>query len=216
MGILLIQTGKEEEAIEHFQEANSIDPGLVAAHFQLANLLMRKGKDEDASREYATVAELNPQNRFARFMQAMALVHAGLYQQGRKMLEAASVAFPNDPDIANALARLLAAAPDPAVREESRALRIIERLVRNQQGDPFEEGITYAMALAAVGRFKEAAFYQQALIQQVDPAREVALARQLRENLDLYSHQKPCTQPWAPDDPIFHPVPGKLELSAGN
>ena len=216
MGILLIQTEKEEAAIEHFQEASRIDPGLVPAHFQLANLLMRRGKDEDASREYAIVAELEPQNRFARLMQAMALIHAGFYQQGRKVLEEGSVAFPDDPDIANALARLLAAAPDPSVREESRALHIIEPLVRNQQGDPFEEGVTFAMALAAVGRFKEAAFYQQAVIQQLESSREFALARQLRKNLDLYTQHKPCTRPWAPDDPIFHPVPGKLELSTGN
>jgi tetratricopeptide (TPR) repeat protein len=216
IGILLIETGKEEAAIEHFSEASRMDPGLVATHFQLANLLMRTGKDEDASREYATVAELDPRNRFARLMQAMALIHTGSYEQGRKTLEEASGAFPNDPDIANALARLLAAAPDPAVREGSRALRIIEPLVRNRQGDAFEEGVTFAMALAAVGRFKEAAFYQQAVIQQLESSRKFTLARQLRQNLDLYAHQKPCSRPWAPDDPIFHPVPGKLELSMGN
>ncbi|MGB8325670.1 MAG: tetratricopeptide repeat protein, partial [Candidatus Acidiferrum sp.] len=216
MGILLIQTGKEGAAIEHFREASRIDPGLAATHLQLANLLMRNGKDEEASREYATVAELDPENRFARLMQSMALIHAGFYDQGRKVLEEASAAFPNDPDIANALARLLAAAPDSAVREEGRALRIIERLVRNQQGDAFEEGLTYAMALAAVGRFKEAFFYQQAIIQQLESSREFTLARQLRVNLDLYAHEKPCSRPWVPDDPIFHPVPGKLELSMGN
>lgn len=216
MGILLIQTGKEEAAIEHFREASRIDPGLVATHLQLASLLMRKGKDEEASREYANVAALDPQNRFARLMESMALIHAGFYEKGCKVLEEASVAFPNDADIANALARLLAAAPDPVVREESRSLGIVERLMRNQQGDAFEVGVTYAMALAAVGRFKEAAFYQQAIIQQLESSSEFTLARQLRENLALYAHQKPCTRPWAPDDPIFHPVPGKLELSVGN
>ncbi len=216
MGILLIQTGKEESAIEHFREASRIDPGLVATHLQLASLLMRKGKDEEASREYGIVADLDPQNGFARLMQSMALIHAGFYEKGRKVLEEASVVFPDDPDIANALARLLAAAPDPVVREEVRSLSIVERLMWNQQGDAFEVGVTYAMALAAVGRFKEAAFYQQAIIQQLESSREFTLARQLRENLALYAHQKPCTRPWAPDDPIFHPVPSKLELSMGN
>ena len=216
MGILLIQTGKEDAAIEHFRQASRIDPGLVATHLQLANLLMRQGKDAEASREYAIVAELDPLDRFARLMQSMALIHAGFYEKGRKVLEEVSVEFPDDPDIANALARLLAAAPDPTVREEGRSLRIVERLVRNQQGDVFEVGVTYAMALAAVGRFKEAAFYQQAIIQQLESSGEFTLARQLRENLALYTHQKPCTRPWAPDDPIFHPVPGKLELSMGN
>jgi tetratricopeptide (TPR) repeat protein len=216
IGILLIQTGMEEAAIKHFREAGKIDPGLVATHLQLASLLMRQGKDEEASREYAIVAELDTQDQFARLMQSMALIHAGLYAKARKVLEEASVAFPNDADIANALARLLAAAPDPADREEARALRIVERLFQNQQGDPFEVGVTYAMALAAVGRFEEAVFFQQAIIQQLESSREFTLVRQLRENLALYTHQKPCTRPWTTDDPIFHPVPGKLELSMGN
>jgi len=177
---------------------------------------MRKGENEGAGHEYALVVGLDPQNGFARLMQAMTLIRSGDYAQARKVLEEASLAFPNDPDIANALARLLAAAPDPAVRAEERALRIVESLVQNQQGDAFEEGLTLAMALAAVGRFQEAAFYQQGLIQQLESSRKFDLARQLRRNLDLYEHQKRCTVPWAPNDPIFFPVPGKLEVSTAN
>ena len=213
MGILLIDTGKEDLAITQFQEAIRVDPGLAASHFQLANLLMREKKDEEAGREYGTVASLEPQNGFARLMQAMASVHAGAYAQARSLLEEASLALPNDPDIANALARLLAAAPDPAVRDESRALRIIQTLVQNQQGDGFEEGVTLAMALASAGQFQEAAETQRAIIRQLEELRKPDLARLLSQNLDLYEHGKPCRKPWASDDPVFTPVPSKLQLS---
>jgi protein O-mannosyl-transferase len=213
MGILLIDTGKEEEAIAHFREAIRLDPGLAASHFQLANLLMRHKKDEEAGREYGIAATLEPQNGFARLMQAMASVHSGAYAQARSLLEDASLALPRDPDIANALARLLAAAPDPAVRDERRALQIIESLVRSEQGDGFEEGVTLAMALAAAGQFQEAAETQQAIIHQLEESRKFQLARLLRQNLDLYEHQKPCRRPWASDDPVFTPVPSNLQLS---
>lgn len=213
MGILLVDTGKEDLAITQFQEAIRVDPGLAASHFQLANLLMRGKKDEEAGREYGTVASLEPQNGFARLMQAMAAVHAGAYAQARKLLEEASLALPNDPDIANALARLLAAAPDPAVRDESRALRIIQTLVQDQQGDGFEEGVTLAMALASAGQFQEAAETQRAIIHQLEEMRKPDLARLLGQNLDLYEHGKPCRKPWASDDPVFTPVPSKLQLS---
>lgn len=212
LGILLIDIGKEEQAIPHFQEAIRLDPGFAAAHFQLANLLMRQKKDGEAGREYGIVASLEPRNGFARLMQAMASVRAGNYAQARSLLEEASLALPNDPDIANALARLLAAAPDPAVRNEGRALQIVEMLVQNQQGDGFEEGVTLAMALAAAGRFQEAAETQRAIIQQLEASRKFALARLLGKNLDLYEHQKPCRTPWSSDDPAFTPVPGKLQL----
>lgn len=216
MAVLLIQAGKQDEAIDHLRQASRLDPGLVAAHFQLANLLMRKGEDVEAAGEYALVVSADPQNGFARLMQGMALIHSGDYAGARKTLEEAASVLPNDPDIANALARLLAAAPDAAVRDENRALRIVESLVQKQQGDPFEVGVTLAMAQAAVGRFKEAAFYQQALIRQMESSGEPDLARRLQRNLDLYTHQKACTQPWTPDDPVFYPVPGKLEVSNAN
>jgi tetratricopeptide (TPR) repeat protein len=213
MGILLIDTGKEEEAMAHFREAIRLDPGLAASHFQLANLLMRHKKDEEAGREYGIAATLEPQNGFARLMQAMASVRSGAYAQARSLLEDASLALPRDPDIANALARLLAAAPDPAVRDERRALQIIESLVRSEQGDGFEEGVTLAMALAAAGQFQEAAETQRAIIHQLEESRKFELARLLRQNLDLYEHQKPCRRPWASNDPIFTPVPSNLQLS---
>jgi tetratricopeptide (TPR) repeat protein len=212
MGILLIDSGKEEDAIAHFREAIRLDPGLAASHFQLANLLMRDKKNEEAGREYGIAATLEPQNGFARLMQAMAAVHSGAYAQARSQLEEASLALPRDPHIANALARLLAAAPDPAVRDERRALQIVESLVRSEQGDGFEEGLTLAMALAAAGQFREAAETQRAIIQQLEESRKFHLARLLRQNLDLYEHQKPCRKPWASDDPIFTPVPSKLEM----
>ena len=213
IGILLIEAKKEEQAIAHFQQALQLDPGLVAAHFQLANLFMRTREDASAEREYGIVVSLEPQNAFARLMQAMAAVHAGSYAQARTLLEEAYVAFPGDADIANALARLLAAAPDPAVRDQGRGLRIVETLVSNQQGDPLEVGISFAMALASVGRFKEAAGYQEAIIRQLEASQQYDLARPLRQDLVRYQQGKPCRVPWESDDPIFTPALSKAQLS---
>ncbi len=214
IAILLLQERREEEAIVHFRQTVQLDPGLATAHFQLANLLMRRGKDADAEGEYEKVVSLDPQNGFARLMQAMAAVHVGSYARARTLLEDAATALPSDPDIADALARVLAAAPDPAVRDPGRALRLVATLVRNQQGNPLEVGITLAMALAAVGQFQQAAAYQQAVIGQLEASHQDVLARSLRQNLIRYQQGKTCQAPWAADDPIFTPVPGKVELSS--
>jgi len=213
IGVLLIQDHNEEQAIAQFQKALQLDPGLTAAHFQLANLFMRKGRDADAEREYGMVISLEPQNGFARLMQAMAALHSGAYNRARTLLDQAALALPHDADIANALARVLAAAPDPAVRDQSRALRIVQSLVSNQQGDPLEVGITLAMALAAAGRFHEAAACQQAIIAQLEARRQYDLARLLRRNLVRYQQGQTCRVPWASDDPIFTPVPSTAQLS---
>ena len=213
IGVLLIEAKKEEQAVAHFQQALQLDPGLVAAHFQLANLFMRKREDASAEREYGIVVSLEPQNAFARLMQAMAAVHAGSYARARALLEEAYVAYPRDADIASALARLLAATPDPAVRDQSRGLRIVETLVNNQQGDPLEVGITFAIALAAAGRFQEAAGYQEAIIKQLEASRQYDLARPLRQDLARYQQGKTCRVPWASDDPIFTPALSKAQLA---
>lgn len=214
MGILLIEQQREEEAIREFRRAVQLDPGLVSGHFQLANLLMRKREDAEAEREYGAVAGLDPKNEFARFMQAMAAVHEGSYARARTLLEDAAAVLPNDADIANALARVLAAAPDAAVRDPRRALRLVEGLVRTQQGNPLEVGITLAMALAAVGQFQQAAAYQRAVIEQLEGAHEEETAHTLRANLGRYQRGETCAMPWASDDPVFTPIPGKLTLSA--
>lgn len=214
MGILLIDMGRKEEAVSHFRSAVQLDPGSVPAHFQLANLLMLGHEDDAAVKEYGFVVSLQPQNGFARLMQAMAAVHAGAYAQARSLLQDSMAALPRDPDIANALARVLAAAPDPAVRDERRALEIIQNLVQNQMGDGLEDGITFAMALASVGHFQEAAGYQQAIIQQLEQERRFGLAKKLRQNLALYEQGKPCRKPWFSDDPIFTPVPSKAQLAS--
>jgi len=213
IGVLLIEAGKEEQAIAHFQQAVQSDPELVTAHFQLANLLMRRRLDADAEREFGIVVSLEPQNAFARLMQAMAAIHSDSYLRARKLLESAAEAFPKDADIANALARLLAAAPDPAARDQLRALGMVETLVQNQQGDPLDVGITLAMALAAVGRFQEAAAYQKAIISQLEASRQFSLALSLRQDLARYQQGKTCRKPWASDDPIFTPAPSKAQLS---
>jgi hypothetical protein len=135
------------------------------------------------------------------------------FGRARTLLEEAAAAFPTDADIANALARLLAAAPDPTVRDQSRALRIVETLANNQQGDALEVGVTLAMALAAAGRFQEAAAYQEAIIKQLEATRQYDLARLLRPNLARYQQSKTCQVSWASDDPIFTPVPSEAQLS---
>lgn len=214
IGILLLQQRKEGEAIDQFRQAVQLDPALVTAHFQLANLLMRKRDDAGAEKEYGAVVTLDPRNEFARFMQAMAAVHQGAYSRARSLLEDAAAALPDDPDIANALARVLSAAPDAAVRDPGRALRIVASLVRNQRGEPLEVGTTLAMALAAVGQYQQAAAYQQTVIEQLEAAHQDTLAHSLRQNLTRYREGKPCAEPWASDDPIFTPEPGNLQLSA--
>jgi Flp pilus assembly protein TadD len=210
-GLVLAEAGSEQQAIDHFRAAVGADPQLTKAHFQLANLLMRRRDYRGALPEYATVISMEPRNGFARLMEAMALVRLNRYSEAKNKLEQALTVTPEDPDLMGALARVLASSPDRSVRDGPRALQLIEHVVQNRKSFDFDQGQTLAMALAAVGQFQRAAQLQGSMIAELDRARRMDLAELLRPNMALYEHGKPCLMPWRDDDPIFSPVPGKLE-----
>jgi tetratricopeptide (TPR) repeat protein len=213
LGVVLAALGSEADAIEHFQAAVRSDPQLIRAHFQLANLLMRKGRYREAAPEYAAVIGMEPRNGFARLMEAMALVRVKAYAQARAKLEQGLVVLPDDADLATALARLLAACPDPSVRDGPRALQLIQQVMKSQKKSfDLEQGQTMAMALAATDHFQEAVQIQGYMVAELEHAQRFDLARLLRANLTLYEDHQPCLTPWTEDDPVFSPVPGKMGI----
>lgn len=68
------------------------------------------------------------------------------------------------------------------------------------------------MALASVGRFKEAADLQSRMITDVERMKRDDVVAELESNLGLYKHGQACALPWRDDDPIFSPQPGKMVL----
>jgi len=88
---------------------------------------------------------------------AMAYIKAKRYADARKVLEAAVTANSGNADAINALARLLATAPEASVRDGARALKL-GQLLFEQARSP-ELGQTYAMALAESGRYDEASTF---------------------------------------------------------
>jgi tetratricopeptide (TPR) repeat protein len=212
LGLLLAQRGLEQQATEHFRAVTKSSPDLKDGHFQLANLLMRADHYDEARQEYGIVRRMDPQNGFVRFMEAMALVSLKEYNRARSHLEQSLSALPDDADIANALARLLAACPDKAIRDGPRGLKLADRVFRAQRD--IDTGETMAMALAEVGRYDEAAELQRAMISQLDARGDSQSAQSLRGNLVAYQRHQACRTPWRETDPIFKPVIAQQTLSA--
>jgi len=212
LGIVLLQLSSEKEAVWHFRAAVSTDPGLQLAHFQLANLLMRNTQYEEAAEHYTRVIELNPNNELARLMKSMALIRLKQYASAKAELEESVASLPESADLASALTRLLAACPEPSLRDGPRALLLVEKLLKAQPSPDFELVETYGMALAANGRIREAADLQRRMIATVENAKRHDLAALLRRNLGLYENGQACSLPWRDNDPIFVPERGKMTL----
>jgi tetratricopeptide (TPR) repeat protein len=214
LGVIFLQMSFEARASEHFRAAIASDPGLKVAHFQLANLLVKNREYEDAVHHYSRVIELSPENEFARLMKALSLVRLARYHDARRDLEEGVASSPNSNDLTLALARLLAACPDKSIRNGSRALQLVEKLLKSHPSPDFEIVETYAMAMASNGRLTEAADLQRRMIGTVQTAGRHDLATVLQRNLKLYEQGQACSTPWRDDDPIFSPKPGKMALIA--
>ena len=199
IGVLLQETGRHAEAVQRFRTALRHRPGDDAAHLRMAISLRHSGDPETSLSYYELVLRTNPDALEARFGYAMALVQLGRYREASDRLATAMGAFPQETSFAHALARLLAAAPDPAVRNGRRAMTLVEQVMAAEPEPTLDLGETMAMTLAELGRFGEAAEVQRALIGAADLARLAEVARRLTVNLRRYERGEPCRTPWPPD-----------------
>jgi tetratricopeptide (TPR) repeat protein len=205
MGTLLERSGRDQDAIDRYTAATIRDPGFRVAHLRLADALRRVGRFDASLASYRQVLELEPESEAARFGEAMALVRLSRHVEARERLQLAISRHPKQPAFPQALARLLAASPDPQVRDGGRALDLAQALTQDHKTTSVAE--TMAMALAEVGRFAEAAEWQRlAMSVAVDAGRPDA-AQRMAVNLARYQQREPCRTPWRDDDPEYRPGP---------
>ena len=199
--------GRDREAIEAFSASVRSDPAVLEARMSLADALRRSGRMEESLRHYAEVIKAGPAVSQARFGYAMALVRLRRFQEARDRLADAARTFPDQPGLSHALARLLAAAPDPRARDGQQALAIMQGLLKAQR--TLELRQTMAMTLAELGEYEEAANWQREAITAARQSGREDLMPRLEENLTLYENRQPCRTPWPDDDPVFHPRPAR-------
>lgn len=193
LGTLRAQQGRDAEAVEHYRRALALYPDHRDSHFNLANALRRLGRWQEAEEHYRRAAELDPGSPQAHFGHALSLMQLGRWRQARQRLEEAHRALPGDAVLADALARLLASAPQPQVRDGERALALARELFAAAPSAVHAE--TLAMALAATGRFEEAARRQEAALATARAAGDQGLTARLAAGLERYRSGRPAELP---------------------
>ena len=211
LGVLLEGAGRRPEAIERFEAAVRHEPAYVEARLALAGLLRREGRFEEALSQYERVMEegapSDPRIEEAPFGHAITLVRLGRHGDARDRFSEGMAAYPDQPFFVHALARLLSGAADPEVRDGARARALMEELP--EAARTLDLGESMAMALAATGRFGEAAGWQRNAVDRAARGGRADLLPRMRERLAQYERGLP----WRSDDPVeFDPF---LERSAG-
>lgn len=196
-GRLLWEQGRGEAAMAHFRAALETNPEHAGAQFFLGDGLMRQGSFEQAAHYFGQVVEALPDDPTARQRESMALIAIGAKAHGKALdrIAEALLIHPGEATLTRLLARLLAASPDPGARDGQRALTLALDLFTRQAAG-IEDAELVAMAYAELGRFEQAAAYQQSAIDAVlshggyrymgaEPL------RRLNANLALYLAKRP-------------------------
>lgn len=110
-----------------------------------------------------------------------------------KRVKAGLRRIPSSSRIAYALARLLAASPDGAVRDGARALDLAMRL---HVADPSpRHAQVVAQAMAELSRCEQAAQWQQKVVDQAASEGAKDVLSTLRADVDMYRKGRPCRPP---------------------
>ena len=213
LGVVLDRQGLDQPAINQYRAALERDPGNLQARVYLADAQMRVGRAEEAAALYRRALEQSPDSPRMQLSLVMAHVKAGHYAEARKVLELALHRRPDNPEIVNALARLLATAPESSVRDGPRALKLAKALFESTRSP--DVGETYAMALAETGGFEQAVVLQKETIIVFEHAGGEQRKPFLQRNLARYEQRKPPREGWAADDPMLQPRSPAAQLAKG-
>ena len=213
LAVIQASLGQSSSAIQHLNAALKVEPGYVEARLQLAHVLRRSGQFEAALPHYAHIVAQDARVPEARFGYAATLIRLRRWSDARDYLVDAMRVYPNELVFANALARVLAAAPDDKVRDGRRAVATVQPVVAQVRNRDTLE--TMAMAQAETGQFSEAVTWQKDAIAAAQQTNGPEIAQRIADNLRLYESRTPCRTPWRPDEPIeFQPTGGPQQVQS--
>jgi tetratricopeptide (TPR) repeat protein len=213
LGVVLDRQGRDQPAMDQYRQTLDRDPANLQALVYLADAKMRAGLADEAAALYRQALEQSTDSPRMRMSLAMANVKGGHYDQARTILEVGLRAHPGNPEFTNSLARILATAAQPGVRDGPRALQLAKALFDSTHDA--DVGQTYAMALAETGAFDQAVVLQRETIIVFEHTGGEARRPFLQKNLARYEQRQPAREGWAADDPMFQPRSPAARLAKG-
>jgi tetratricopeptide (TPR) repeat protein len=190
LGVIEARNGSLDRATEEYRMALALDPGLVAARLDLASAQAELGRYQEAYELYRQVIKVDPRNTRARRGEAEALTSMGRWQEAGRLLEEGWREMPESVELLHALARLLATADDPEVRNGERALDLAQRTLR--AGTTPSRLETLAMASAEAGLFVDAVRLQRQAIRMMTWDGNLDALPKLEANLARYLAGQTC------------------------
>jgi len=191
IGNILLAQGHAPEAVGELSEAARLAPDQPLIECDLGNALYRAGRWEDAVAQYKKAISGDPSYADAYYDLGVAQFDAKQCRDARASVEQALAITPASPRMRAKLAWILAAAPDPSVRDGAKAVQIATGLSEERGGkDPLILR-TLAAACAQDGQFGEAIRVARRALELSDAANIAPLSDALRREIGLYEAGQP-------------------------
>lgn len=187
------RAGQVDGAVATYRKAIQLGD-TPELHLELARSLALAGRYAAALTEYDVYLKARPQDEETQFARAMVLIWAGKWSAARdRLLEVTAVS--KNVELTHLLARLLASAPDPQVRNGERALQIATAVFEKERNPA--HGETLAMAMAAAGRFPEAVGLQKRLLFEAEKANfDAGFIARVKQNLAHFEKGELAVADW--------------------
>ncbi len=191
LGNVLLRLGRPEEAVEAYQSALDVDPRYVAAHNNLGTAYASLDRADRAAEHYRAAVAIDPRHAGAHANLATILARQGDDRGAARHWERALEADPGRLGAVRSLAWLLATAPDPEVRDATRAVGLAEALCRRTGFARAAAVHTLAVAYAAAGRFEDAAAAAEKALELARRDGDADLVEDIRRRLQRYRERTP-------------------------
>jgi tetratricopeptide (TPR) repeat protein len=194
LALALSMQGKYNEAVKHFARVLELNPKYSNGHERMGELLIAAGRPDEAvvhlNKALQTSAGIS--NVYAKL--GTAYNQLGKYDSAIQNWTKAIELTPDNADVLNDAAWLLATVSDVSVRDADKAIEFAERAceLTGHKNPGFLD--TLAAAYAAAGRFDEAAKTAEQAVDIADADGQKDLSNEIQGRLKLYQAGQPYHQ----------------------
>ncbi|MCS7089249.1 MAG: tetratricopeptide repeat protein [Verrucomicrobiota bacterium] len=185
--------GRWQEAVLELRQALEIRPDAAEAHRLLGQAFEAQGQFREAITALQSALALE-EDVGTRLALASFLRRMGDWHGTVRELDLALTRHPDDPEVMNNLAWVLATSPEPELRDPTRAVALAQRACALRPEVPVFRG-TLAAALASAGQFQEAAKVAEEAAIMAERDGHLPFAKLNRRLAALYQEGKAYIEP---------------------
>ena len=187
-GTALAAAGRLQDAVVQYHRALALRPDYAIAHNNLGTALLQLGQSQPALASFREAARVDPELAEAHLNLGLAARARGEFPEAVTRFRRVLELNPDWVTAVSSLASLLAAAPDPSVRNPADAVRLASRAVTLTMRRDANTLDVLAVAHASAGDFDQAVAVADEALALNPPA---ALGEMIRSHRSLFAKRQP-------------------------